>query len=337
MEAGEHRREVREDVAEHVGGHDHVELLGVAHELHRRVVHVHVAELHVLVLLAHALRHLAPQLAHLEDVGLVHRAHAAGPSARGFERGPADALDLGLGVDERVDSPALAALHGLDAPRGAEVDAPGELAHDEDIEAGHHVGAQGGRVRELRIEDRGTKIREEPEPGPQPEQSPLGAEVAVEGVPSRPADGPHEHRVGRLGARERLVGKRLSGRLVGRAAEQTLLDLGIEVGDLRHPSEDPESGRDHLRPDAVARQREDVGAIGARAGAHAVSRDETMSGKESSTGKDSQKTLPPIPARPPSGRSPTAHAAPATLFAPFGHETRFTSRPWARGRHCQTP
>ena len=42
--AGEHRRLVAEDVAEHVLGQDHVELRGSRHQLHRGVVDQHVLE-----------------------------------------------------------------------------------------------------------------------------------------------------------------------------------------------------------------------------------------------------------------------------------------------------
>ena len=50
--AGEHRRLVAEDVAEHVLGEDHVELGRARHELHRGVVDEHVLERDVLELLA---------------------------------------------------------------------------------------------------------------------------------------------------------------------------------------------------------------------------------------------------------------------------------------------
>ena len=74
--AGEHRRLVAEDVAEHVLGQDHVEARRLRDELHRRVVDEQVVELDVGELGRDALDGLAPQARRLEHVGLVHRRHA---------------------------------------------------------------------------------------------------------------------------------------------------------------------------------------------------------------------------------------------------------------------
>ena len=54
-------RDVREDVAERVLGQDHVELRGIEHELHARVVDEHVLEPHVGVVACQAGDDLAPE------------------------------------------------------------------------------------------------------------------------------------------------------------------------------------------------------------------------------------------------------------------------------------
>ena len=81
--AGEHAGLVAEHVAEQVLGGDHVELLGLADELHGAVVHEHVAHLDVRVALRDADGDGAPQARALEHVGLVDRVHEArgGPAA----------------------------------------------------------------------------------------------------------------------------------------------------------------------------------------------------------------------------------------------------------------
>ena len=57
--AGELRGLVREDVAEQIVGHDHVELLGIAHQLHGAIVRQDVRELDIGKLrVVHALRRL---------------------------------------------------------------------------------------------------------------------------------------------------------------------------------------------------------------------------------------------------------------------------------------
>ena len=58
--AGDRGGEVGEDVAEHVLGHDHVELLGRARELHGRVVHQHVLDRDVRIVHRHLADDAAP-------------------------------------------------------------------------------------------------------------------------------------------------------------------------------------------------------------------------------------------------------------------------------------
>ena len=90
--AGQHRRLVAEDVAEHVLGEDHVEVTRRGDQPHRRVVDEQVLELDVRELRRVDLAHdLAPQTAGLEHVGLVDARHAG---ARSAERDPRDPLDL---------------------------------------------------------------------------------------------------------------------------------------------------------------------------------------------------------------------------------------------------
>lgn len=60
--AYQHGGLVREYVAENVPGNHHVELLGPAHELHRRVVHVLMAQLHLRVVARHLRHDIPPQL-----------------------------------------------------------------------------------------------------------------------------------------------------------------------------------------------------------------------------------------------------------------------------------
>ena len=111
--AGEHRRLVAEDVAEHVLGEDHVEVARGGDELHRGVVDEQVLELDVRELLAvDAHDDLAPQPAGLEHVGLVD---AGDPRACGLERGARDPLDLVRGV--RADVGARCRRCGAFSPK----------------------------------------------------------------------------------------------------------------------------------------------------------------------------------------------------------------------------
>ena len=147
--AGEHRRLVRQHVAEQVVGDDDVELSGLADQLHRAVVGVHVAERDPRELLVvDALHLLAPENAAFHHVGLVHRAHPPRAFLRQFEGDAGDAANFVGGVDLGVDPAAAAVGQGFDPARLAEVNAAGELADDHDVEALDHVELQAGGVGE---------------------------------------------------------------------------------------------------------------------------------------------------------------------------------------------
>jgi hypothetical protein len=104
---------VGQDVPEEVLGDDDVELGRGAHELHGRVVHVHVGKFHVRIVPGLVNDHLAPQLGDLEHIGLVHGAQFLFALPGGLEAHPGDAADLGLGIDHGVQGHALAATRLL--------------------------------------------------------------------------------------------------------------------------------------------------------------------------------------------------------------------------------
>ena len=83
--AGQHGCEVGQDVTEHVGGDEDIELLGRAHELHRGIVDIHVRQLDIGIFRCEAVDQFAPQLADLEHVGLVDRTQAPAALTRDLE------------------------------------------------------------------------------------------------------------------------------------------------------------------------------------------------------------------------------------------------------------
>jgi hypothetical protein len=96
-DAGQHRGEVRQEIAEQVVGDDHVELLGPAGQLHRAGIGIHVRQLHIRILaVVHFLHHLAPQDARFHHVGLFHRADLVVALPRQAEGGAGHAGDLGF-------------------------------------------------------------------------------------------------------------------------------------------------------------------------------------------------------------------------------------------------
>ena len=116
-----------------------------------------------------------------------------------LEGGAGDAGDLALGVALGVDADPLVAL-GEDAARLAEVDAGGELADDEDVEAGDDVALERGEVGERVEALGGAEVGVEVHLLAQAQEAALGLEREVELVVLRAADRAEENGVGRLGA-----------------------------------------------------------------------------------------------------------------------------------------
>ena len=90
---------------------------------------------------------LVPQHARLHDVALFHRADPVVAGARQLEGDAGDALDLVGVVDLRVDAALLAVAEVDDLLRLAEIDAAGQLAHDQDVEALDQLAASARRRR----------------------------------------------------------------------------------------------------------------------------------------------------------------------------------------------
>ena len=143
--AGHRGGEVGEDVAEHVLGHDDVELLGRARELHGRVVDEHVLDLDVRILGGDLVDDAAPEPRRLEHVRLVDRRQLPAARAGELEAAPRDPLDLARVVLARVEDGAVVAH----AAR-AEVEAADELAHDEEVDRARRARAAGSRRRRAR-------------------------------------------------------------------------------------------------------------------------------------------------------------------------------------------
>ena len=118
---------------------------------------------------------LAPEHARLHHVELLGRGHLVAALAGEVEGDPGDALDLAGRVDLGVDGALRAVLQGHDLLRLAEIDAAGELAHDDDVEALDHLALQGGGVGEGRVADRRAQVGEQAEILAQAQEARLGA------------------------------------------------------------------------------------------------------------------------------------------------------------------
>lgn len=138
----EHRRLIRQNVTEHIAGNNYIELLRVAHQLHRSVIDVHMGEFHIGVLRVKLGDHVAPKLGGFEHIGLVDRAHTAITLACCLKRQLRNSADFTLAVAHGVEAFALAGLVGANATRLTKIDVAGKFTQNQDVESGNNFRAQ---------------------------------------------------------------------------------------------------------------------------------------------------------------------------------------------------
>ena len=225
--AGQRGGLVGEDVAEHVLGQQHVELLRIADQLHRRVVDEHVLELDVRIVARDVGDHCSPELGRGEHVRLVHGRHLAAPRARELEGPQGDPLDLGRVVLAGVEDGPV-----RKGPPAPVVEAADELADDEDVDPVRQRGAQ------VRVHVQ--RAAELDEPLLRPDLLP---------VELRRADRAEEDRVGGTRSLERALRQRRPMLADRGAAERQRLELERErrqhaLGARHHLGADPVAGKE---------------------------------------------------------------------------------------------
>ena len=199
-----------------------------------------MVERYVRVLRMHLADDVLPELEGLEHVGLVDAGQPLAALSRGLERDMRDAFDLGARVAHGVEGFVAAlesAVGRLAAPaRLAEIDVAGQLANDQQIEAGDQLGLQARRMRQLGIADRRTQVGEQPELLAQ-------ARIACSGRRARSSwsyfqspTAPNSTASAAWASCKRRFGQRMAVRFVGRAADRRGLDLQRQVERAEHAS-----------------------------------------------------------------------------------------------------
>ena len=178
--------------------------------MHRGVVDVHVTERDVGGVGGHVVGDgLAPEDGGLEDVGFVDGAELFLAGAGGRDRDLEDAFDLGFFVNHRVDGLDVAVGEGRGHFGEAEVNAAGEFADADDVDAvGDALGFERGGVGEFAVKEAGADVGEECEVLAEREESgALGLFLGRKFFPLRTADGAEQDGVGRSANLERGVGQ----------------------------------------------------------------------------------------------------------------------------------
>ena len=224
--------------------------------MHRGVVGEHVGQVDLRVFgVAHGLHLLAPQQPGLHDVGLVSAAHPPRSIPGQIERDPCHPADFAGGIDMGVD-PAPGVPFARHAAGLAEIDAAGQLANEQDIEAGDDLGLERRRVDQRGEGPRRAQVGEYAHAGAQGQQPCLGPHGIRLPGPLRPADRAHQHRIGGLGGSKRCRRQRHPVDIDCRAAEARLGHDDIESGGGVQLLDDTRRLTRHFGADAVAGEEE---------------------------------------------------------------------------------
>ncbi len=218
----------------------------------RGVVDVHVGERHVRIVARHRGDHFTPELGDFEHVGLVHRAQPPLRVSVPARTRPARCVRSRARCRRSVLKPAPLVVDGLHAPRLAEVDAAGELADDQDVEAGHQFALQRRRPGERREQQRRAQVGEQAELCTQSQQAALGT---LRAWADRPTSGRPPPRAARRRRRAGSASRRAAGdRAVdGGAADEPFVQLQRQPGRLARRFHDL-GRRSRPRADSVAGQ-----------------------------------------------------------------------------------
>ncbi len=169
-----------------------------------------------------------------------------------------DPLDLRAAVAERVDGDLIPRHVSLDAARGAEIEASGQLAHDEQIGAAHDFGAKRRGRDEGIKQDGGAKIGEDAQTPPQLQQPRLGLERGRIRIEFRSADGAKEHGIALKTPLSRPIGERHARFPKGDSTDREIGQLEPMAEQFLDRAQDLDGLRDHLRPNAIAGQHGDA-------------------------------------------------------------------------------
>ena len=248
---------VGQDVAKDVAGDDHVELTGVADQLHGSVVHVHVVQGDLRVVLGNLFHHASPQAGGVQNVGLVHAGDLLVPLHGHVKSHLGNAADLTLGVHLHVVGGGTHV--GLLGAALAEVDAAGELTDHHDVQtAGEDLGLQGRGIGQLLEDDGGTDVGKEAQLLADAQQSTLRTLAAGEVVPLGAAHSAQQDGIGSLADVDGLLGQAAAGGIDGSAAGQHGLG-GEGVAELvAHLAHDLHGLLHDVGADAVAGDHSDI-------------------------------------------------------------------------------
>ena len=178
---------------------------------------------HFRIPLSHLFDRVAPELADIQDVRLVHGADTPVAFHRDLESHFGDADDLGFGIDHRVEP-----LDAVVAARLAEIDASDQLAYDHQIDPLDDGRLEGRRVDQFVIDGHGPKVREDLQLLSKLQEPCFRPFFTGKIVPFLAADRAKEDRIRALDPLERLFGGGIARRVDRGPAEKILFVFELE-------------------------------------------------------------------------------------------------------------
>ena len=198
-----------------------------------------------------------PQHAGDHDVGFLGAVHLVAAQARHVEGDAADPLDLAGGVDASIDGALLAVGKRGGFLRRAKIDAAHQLAHDQDIEAGHDFRLQGRSILQRIKAQRRAQIGVHRHVLADAQQATFGALLERQAIPFGTADRTHQHGVGSKCLYESLIRIGPAGRVDRGATQQRFLGR-VGQAFLTVPANHAHGGVQHFGTDTVARHQQEL-------------------------------------------------------------------------------
>ena len=132
----EHSCNVGENVAKKIVGHNNIELLGRAHQLHAAGIGQHMFKRYILIVLVMDIcNDFVPENTGFHDIVFFKRSHFVFAGARKVESNPCNAVDLVGVVNLGINCAFLPMVEFDNFLRLAEIDATRELAYNQNIKS----------------------------------------------------------------------------------------------------------------------------------------------------------------------------------------------------------
>ena len=171
-------------------------MLGIPHQLHGAIIHIHMRELHIRVIGMQACHHLTPEPGRLQNIGLINGTNRFIAFAGHIKGDAGNALNFRLGINQCVESPTGAIFKSINATRLTKIDTTGQLPHHKQVQAFDHFTFERGSIHQSRENPGRAKVGIESHAGAEPQQGPFRSEGKVNALPLRSANSTQQYRIG---------------------------------------------------------------------------------------------------------------------------------------------